>query len=97
MHRSKLKNVSNKKRTDVNWANYKKQRNFCVTLLRRTKKEYFQNQNVKDLSDNKKFWKTIKPYFSNKGLNSNKMLLKEKGELVSDEKQLASIMNKMYF
>ena len=23
----------NKKGTDVNWANYKKQRNFCVTLL----------------------------------------------------------------
>ena len=65
-------------------------------LLRRTKKEYFQNLNVKDLSDNKKFWKTIKPYFSNKGLNSNKMLLKEKGELISDKKQLASIMNRFF-
>ena len=96
IHRSKLKNVYNKKRTDVNWASYKKQRNFCVTLLRRTKKEYFQNLNVKDLSENKKFWKTIKPYFSNKELNSNKMLLKEKRELVSDEKQLASIMNKFF-
>ena len=96
MHRSKLKNIYNKKMDRVNWENYKKQRNFCVTLLRRTKKEYFQNLNVKDLSDNKTFWKTIKPYFSNKGLNSNKMLLKEKGELVSDEKQLASIMNKFF-
>ena len=66
---------------------------FSVTLLRRTKKEYFQNLNVKDLSDNKKIWKTIKLYFSNKGLNSNKMLPKEKGELISDEKQLASITN----
>ena len=95
MHRSKLKNIYNKNRTDVNWANYKKQRNFCVKLLRRTKKEYFQNLNVKGLSDNKTFWKTIKPYFSKKGLNSNKMLLKEKGEFVSDEKQLVSIMNKL--
>ena len=65
-------------------------------LLRRTKKEYFQNLNVKDLSDNKKFWKIIKLYCSNKGLNSNKMLLKEKGELISDEKQIASIMNKFF-
>ena len=55
MHRSKLKNIYNKERTDVNWANYKKQRNFCVTRLRRTKKEYIHNLNVKDLSDNKKF------------------------------------------
>ena len=49
---------------------------------------------MSDLSDNKKFWETVKPYFSNKRLNSNKMLLKEKGKLISDEKQLASIMNK---
>ena len=49
---------------------------------------------MSDLSDNKKFWETVKPYFSNKRLNSNKMLLKGKGKLISDEKQLASIMNK---
>ena len=63
MHRTKLKNIYNKQRTDVNWENNKKQRNFCVTLLRRIKNHYFQNLNVKDLSDNKKFWKTVKPYF----------------------------------
>ena len=28
----------------------------------------------KDFSDNRKFWKTTKPYFSNKGLNSNKFI-----------------------
>ena len=35
----------------------------------------------------KNFVKAL-PFFSSKGLNSNKMLVKEKGELVSDEKQL---------
>ena len=48
------------------------------------------------MSDNRKFWKTIKPYFSYKGLNSNKLLLKEKGNLVSDEKELATIMNNFF-
>ena len=62
-------------------------------LLRIIKKE---NLNVKDLPVNKEFWKTVKPYFSNKGLNSNKMIFKEKGELVSDKKQLASIMNTLF-
>ena len=38
----------------------------------------------------------MKPYFSNKGLNSNKLLLKEKGNLVSDEKELAAIMNNFF-
>ena len=62
----------------------------------RTKKEYFEYLNVKDLSANKKFWKTIKPCFSDKGLNSNNTLLKEKGELVSGEKPLASIINQFF-
>ena len=37
MLRSRLKNNFNKKRSDENWHNYKKQRNFCVKLLRQTK------------------------------------------------------------
>ena len=72
-----------------------KLRKLCLVLLQRTKKDYFQNLNAEDLSD-KKFWKTIKPYFSIKVLNSNKMLLKGKGELIADEKQLASIVNKFF-
>ena len=28
--------------------------------------DYFHNLNLRYLYDNKKFWKTIKPYFSNK-------------------------------
>ena len=95
MHRYKLKNNYNKKRTNENWANYIK-KHFCVNLLRKTKKDYFQNLNIQELSDNRKFWKTIKPYFSNKGLNLNKFLLKEKGNLVSNEKQLATIMNSFF-
>ena len=42
------------------------------------------------------FWKTIKACFSNKELNSSNMLLKKKRVLVSDEKQLAAIMNKFF-
>ena len=74
MHTSKLENSYNKKWTD-NWANYEKQRNFCKNLLRRTKKGYFKKLNIRDLSNNRKFWKTIKPYFTNKGPNSNKLFL----------------------
>ena len=52
--------------------------NFCVDLLRKTKTRYFKNLNFKELPNNGKFWKTIKTYFGNKGLNSNKRLLKGK-------------------
>ena len=96
MHRSKLKNIFHKTRAKEDWNNYKKQRNFCVNLLRNTKKDYFQKLNIKDLTDNKKFWKTIKPFFSNKGLNSNKLMLREKDVVVADEKALATLMNNYF-
>ena len=55
MRRSGLKNIPNKSRT------------FLCKFLRKTKKkEYFENNTVKDINDNKKFWKTIKLFFSNK-------------------------------
>ena len=96
MHRLKLKNIFHKTRAKEDWNNYKKQRNFCVNLLRNTKKDYFQKLNIKDLTDNKKFWKTIKPFFSNKGLNSNKLMLREKDVVVADEKALATLMNNYF-
>ena len=52
--RSRLKNIFNKQRSDENWDNYKKQRNFCVKLLRQTKVKYFSDINVKSISDKKK-------------------------------------------
>ena len=64
--------------------------------LRKTKTEYFQKLNVKDLSDNRKFWKTVKPFFSNKGLNSNKLMLKENNRLITEEKELATVMNTFF-
>ena len=67
MRRSRLKNIYNKTRTTENWDNYKKQRNFCVDLLRKTKRSYFEQINIKDISDNKKFWNTIKPFFQQQG------------------------------
>ena len=60
---SRLKYNFNKKRSEENWDKSKKQRNFCVKLLRQTKEKYFSVINVKSISDNKKFWITIKPFF----------------------------------
>ena len=93
MRRSKLKNDYNKNRSYENWNSYKKQRNFCVKLLRKTKSEYYKNIDIKSLSDNKKFWRTIKPYFSNKGLNKNQIFLSEKGKLLDDPIEVASTLN----
>ena len=44
-HRSKLKNIFLKTKED--WKNYKKQRNFCVNLLRNTKKRLLSKTEYK--------------------------------------------------
>ena len=36
---------------------YDEQRNYCVNLLRSTKKKYFATINISSTFDNKKFWK----------------------------------------
>ena len=59
MTRSRLKHAYLKTRIGKNWENYMKQRNFCTSLLKKPKSEYFRNLNIKDLNDNKKFWKKI--------------------------------------
>ena len=46
-HRPKLKNIYNKYRTEDSWANYKKQRTFCVNVLSKTKTEYFETDTTK--------------------------------------------------
>ena len=76
--------------------NYKKQRNFCTDLLTKIKSEYFRNLNIKDLNDNKKCWKKIKPLFSEKGLETKNITLKEKSELITNSFTLANLFNNYF-
>ena len=41
----------------------KTQRNFYVSLLSKTKGNYFKNGKMEDITNNQKFWKTIWPYW----------------------------------
>ena len=82
-----------KNQNTTNWNNYKYQRNFCTNLLRKTKFDYFRNLNVEDLNDNKKFWKNIKSFFSDKGLASSDIVLKEESDSITYNKKLANSFN----
>ena len=59
MHRAKLKNKYTTNPTQLNHLHYKKQRNYCVILLNKTKKYYYANLNLFIFKDNKTFWKNI--------------------------------------
>ena len=53
-----------------------------VSLLRKIKKSYYKKLDEKEIIDKKKFWKTVKPYLSDKSVNSDKINVNEKGELM---------------
>ena len=70
-----------------------KQRNSAESYFKKTKSEYFRNPNRKDLNDSKKFWKKIKSFFSDKGLETNNIVLKEKNKLITNCSTLANLFN----
>ena len=92
MQRAKLRNKYLKDPTEHNKISYTKQRNWCVSLLRK-EKEYFANLNEKDITDNKKFWQTVKPFLSEKLKSREKITLVEKEELVSSQSDVAQRFN----
>ena len=57
--RAQLPNIFLKIQTIESKLGYTKQQSYCVTLTRRSKKEYYGNLDVKSVMDNKKFWKTV--------------------------------------
>ena len=96
MHRSKLKNTYNKNKNDESHKAYKRQRNRCVKLLRNAKNSYFRNIDLSNLTDNRKFWKAIKPVFADKIQTAPSITLEENGELISDDRKIAELCNNYF-
>ena len=97
MHRSKLKNLYNRYPTELNKTNYKKQRNFCVSLLAKEKKKYYNNLDLKIFDDNKKFWQNVKPLFSNKqNVLQKNITIVEKDKITSKDSEVAEKLNNFF-
>ena len=97
MKRSRLHNNFLKNRTGENKTLYTKQRNYCVSLLKRSKKKYFANLNEKDILDNKLFWKTIKSALPDKDkFTRDRIDLSEKGESVKTKLEIGEVLNKFF-
>ena len=89
MTRSKLKNIYNRNKTVDAKSDYNKQRNFCTNLLRKTKLSYFQRLNPSSITDNKLFWKTVKPVFSDKVKSQDAITIIDEGNIISDDNEVA--------
>ena len=97
MQRTKLKNRYNKNPTELNHLHLKKQRNYCVNLLNRVKKEYYTNLDLSIFKDNKTFWKNIRPLFSvkQKVLQGNIILIEDE-TVISENSAVAEKLNNYF-
>ena len=96
MKRSKLRNTFNKKRSSENWRSYKRQRNICSNILKSTKKTFFEALNINEITDNRKFWKTVKPFFTGKCKTTNNIILTEKNETLNDNKKISNTFQEYF-
>ena len=97
MKRSELASKYHKTKNNEDYSKFKKQRNFCSKLYKKERKQFYKNLNIEDITDNKKFWTTIKPLLSEKGVcGSSKINLVVNEENLSDDKELAKTFNNYF-
>ena len=96
MKRSRLRNEFLRDRTETSRKEYKKQRNFCVNLFKKAKKNHFANLDVNSVLDNRKFWQNVKPLFSNKVKTKTTIKLIENDEMIDNEIKIAKTYNEYF-
>ena len=64
--RTHLLNKFRKENWFINELTYKRQWNFCAKLIKKTKRNFYNNLKVNKITYNKYFWKTVKPTFNEK-------------------------------
>ena len=85
-----------KKKTLESQVAYNKQRNYFTSLLRKEKRSYFENIDTSKISENKIFWKTMKPMFSNKSVNRERITLVKGHKVLSENLEVAEGFNAFF-
>ena len=94
--RSILRNQYLKCKSEEATARFKNQRNLCVTLLRKTKRDYYENLDLGKVNDSKKFQNAVKPVFGNKVTTRNNITLIENKKVVTSKIELAKTFSKYF-
>ena len=96
MNRTKLRNKFLRSRSTEDRSAYNQQRNFCLTLVKKGKKDYYNHLDHKKVTNNKSFWRTVKLLFSDKNSSFSKTTLIEKELLLNDDEKISSTLNDFF-
>ena len=64
--------------------------------MKKAKKDHFANLNIKSVTDNKKFWQTVKPLFSNKAKAKTVVKLVESDAMIENESEIEKNFNEYF-
>ena len=65
-------------------------------MVKKSKKEHYQNISLSEILDNKKFWKTVDSLFGNKVKTNQKINLIGKNALVTSDEQIVKIFKECF-
>ena len=92
MLRTNLKNIANKTKREQDIRRFKDQRNLVVKLNVKAKRDDFKLIKSKSIENDKQFWKTVNPLFTNKNPMSEKITIDD-GKIVSNDVEIAECFN----
>ena len=93
MKRTRLKKRANKTGKKEDLKKYKQQRNLIVNMNGNAKRDFYNSVNVNTIDNDRKFWKAVKPMFSNENPMGEKIVLIKDDKIISDDKVIAESFN----
>ena len=71
--------------------------NTITSIKQKLLKKFFSNITSKGTMVNREFWKTMKPFHTNKDCSDNSdIMLRGDNEMITDDKRLAKLFNEHY-
>ena len=67
-----------------------------VTLVKRMKKEYYGDLDNRNFADNRTFWRTVRPFLSNKSIENEKIVLLEKEYILINDSSVGKVVNNFF-
>ena len=96
MKRSRPRNNFLGNRTEKNKILYNRQKNYCVSLLQKSKRGCYENLNIKNVTDNKLFWESVKPLLSDKSRIRDRISINEQGDILKTKSETAETLNSFF-
>ena len=96
MKRTRLRNKFLNTKRDIARRAYNKQCNYVVSLLRKEKKDFCDNLDISKVTDNRVFWKIVKPKISDKVKIRSKITLVEDDKILSQDAEIAKTFNEYF-